>query len=94
MTNREKSCKDLVSGQWKQRQKDLQQEEFEGLSIDYVKPLLQNKDGLNDLLAVDIANIDLLAKQIDLLERAESFLASKLTKLVVTVIQWGQHILG
>ena len=51
-------------------------------SIDYVKPLLQNKDGLNDLLAVDIADIDLLAKQVNLLEQAESFLASKLTKLV------------
>ena len=51
-------------------------------SIDYVRPLLQNKDGLNDRLAVDVAEIDLLAKQVNLLEQAESFLASKLTKLV------------
>jgi len=51
-------------------------------SIDYVKPLLQNKDGLNDLLSVDIADIDLLANQVNLLEQAESFLASKLAKLV------------
>ena len=46
------------------------------------KPLLQNKDGLNDRLAVDVADIDLLANQVNLLEQAESFLASKLTKLV------------
>ena len=51
-------------------------------SLDYVKPLLQNQNGLNDRLAVDIADIDLLAKQVSLLEQAESFLASKLTKLV------------
>lgn len=51
-------------------------------SVDYVKPLLQNKDGLNDRLAVDVADIDLLAKQVNLLEQAESFLASKLIKLV------------
>jgi outer membrane protein TolC len=51
-------------------------------SLDYVKPLLQNKGGLNDRLAVDVADIDLLAKQVNLLEQAESFLASKLTKLV------------
>jgi len=44
--------------------------------------LLQNKNGLNDRLAVDVADIDLLAKQVNLLEQAESFLASKLTKLV------------
>ena len=51
-------------------------------SLDYVKPLLQNRDGLNDLLAVDVASIDLLANQVNLLEQAESFLASKLTKLI------------
>tara|TARA_R100000458_G_scaffold38523_1_gene36029 strand:+ start:267 stop:626 length:360 start_codon:yes stop_codon:yes gene_type:complete len=32
------SCQDLVSSQWKDRQKDLQQEDFEGLSFDYVEP--------------------------------------------------------
>jgi len=51
-------------------------------SLDYVKPLLQNKDGLNDRLALDVADIDLLSKQVNLLEQAESFLASKLIKLV------------
>ena len=40
MTDREKSCKDLVSGQWKDRQKDLEKygTDFEGLSFDYVPP--------------------------------------------------------
>jgi len=51
-------------------------------SLDYVKPLLQNKYGLNDRLAVDVADIDLLANQVSLLEQAESFLALKLNKLV------------
>ena len=37
MTDREKSCKDLVAGEWKDRQKDLTKEDFEGLSFDYVE---------------------------------------------------------
>ena len=51
-------------------------------SLDYIQPLLQNKDGLNDRLAIDVADIDFLANQVSLLEQAESFLASKQTKLV------------
>ena len=51
-------------------------------SLDYVKPLLQNRDGLNDRLAIDVAAIDLLANQLNLLEEAESFLASQLTKFI------------
>ena len=35
---RQKSCKDLVAGNWKDRQKDLTNPEFEGLSFDYVEP--------------------------------------------------------
>tara|TARA_B110000967_G_scaffold208610_1_gene261398 strand:- start:3262 stop:4638 length:1377 start_codon:yes stop_codon:yes gene_type:complete len=52
------------------------------LSLDYVRPLLQNKDGLNDRLAFDLASIDLIAKKASLEEQAESFLASKLTKFI------------
>ena len=37
MTDREKRCKDLVAGEWKDRQKDLTKEDFEGLSFDYVE---------------------------------------------------------
>tara|TARA_R110002124_G_scaffold244691_1_gene409775 strand:- start:12 stop:386 length:375 start_codon:yes stop_codon:yes gene_type:complete len=37
MTDREKKCKDLVSSEWKDRQKDLTKEDFEGLSFDYVE---------------------------------------------------------
>ena len=37
MTDRQKKCKDLVAGEWKDRQKDLQQEDFEGLCFDYVE---------------------------------------------------------
>ena len=52
------------------------------LAIDYVRPLLQNKDGLNDRLASDLASLDLIAKQVSLEEQAETFLASKLSKFI------------
>ena len=67
---------------WNRNDKDSTSLNTNVFSLDYMKPLLQNKDGLNDRLAVDVADIDLLAKQVNLLEQAESFLASKLTKLV------------
>ena len=52
------------------------------LAFDYVRPLLQNKDGLNDRLASDLASLDLIAKQVSLEEQAETFLASKLSKFI------------
>ena len=67
---------------WSRNDKDSTVLNTNVFSLDYVKPLLQNQNGLNDRLAVDIADIDLLAKQVSLLEQAETFLASKLTKLV------------
>ena len=67
---------------WNRNDKDSTVVNTNVFSLDYVKPLLQNKDGLNDRLAVDVADIDLLSKQVNLLEQAESFLALKLTKLV------------
>ena len=67
---------------WNRNDKDSTVLNTNIFSLDYVLPLLQNKDGLNDRLVVDVAEIDLLAKQVNLLEQAESFLASKLTKLV------------
>ena len=67
---------------WNRNDKDSTVLNTNIFSLDYVQPLLQNKDGLNDRLAVDVAEIDLLAKQVNLLEQAESFLASKLSKLV------------
>jgi len=67
---------------WNRNDKDSTVLNTNVFSLDYVRPLLQNKDGLNDRLAVDVADIDLLAKQVNLLEQAESFLASKLTKLI------------
>ena len=52
------------------------------MSIDYTLPLLQNKDGLNDRLASDLASLDLMAKQVSLKEQAESYLAAKLNKFI------------
>ena len=51
-------------------------------SVDYIRPLLQNKDGLNDKLNLDLASIDLMANKVSLEEQAENFLASKLSKFV------------
>ena len=51
-------------------------------SVDYVRPMLQNKDGLNDRLNLDLASIELMSKKVSLEEQAENFLASKLTKFV------------
>ena len=52
------------------------------LSFEYVRPMLQNKDGLNDRLAMDLASLDLIAKQVILEEQAETFMASKLSKFI------------
>ena len=35
---KEKSCQELVHGQWQERQEDLKDPEFEGLGFDYVEP--------------------------------------------------------
>ena len=51
-------------------------------SLDYTRPLLQNKGGLNDRLAADIATIDSQLKQINLQEQSENYLASKLKKFI------------
>ena len=67
---------------WNRNDKDSTVLNTNVFSIDYVMPLLQNRDGLNDRLAVDVADIELLANQVDLLEQAENFLASKLNQLV------------
>ena len=51
-------------------------------SVTYLRPMLQNKDGLNDRLNLDLASIELMAKKVSLEEQAENFMASKLTKFV------------
>ena len=52
------------------------------LALEYVRPLLQNKDGLNDRLVIDLATLDLIAKQVNLKEQAENFIVSKLSKFI------------
>ena len=51
-------------------------------SLDYTRPLSQNRDGINDRLAADIATIDTQSKQISLQEQSENYLASKLKKFI------------
>jgi len=67
---------------WNRNDKDSTVLNTNVFSLDYVLPLLQNKDGLNDRLALDVADIEMLANQVNLLEQAENFLASKLNQLV------------
>ena len=67
---------------WNRNDKDSTVLNTNVFSLDYVLPLLQNKDGLNDRLAVDVADIDLLTNQVSLLEQAEDFLALKLSQLI------------
>ena len=50
---------------WNRSDKDSTVLNTNVFSLDYVRPLLQNKDGLNDRLAVDVADIDLLATQVN-----------------------------
>jgi len=52
------------------------------LVFDYVRPMLQNKNGLNDRLSSDLASLDLMAKRVSLEEQAETYLASKLSKFI------------
>ena len=51
-------------------------------SVDYSRPLLQNKDGLNDRLNLDIATINIMASKVSLEEQAENFLARQLSKFI------------
>jgi outer membrane protein TolC len=51
-------------------------------SLDYTRPLLQNKNGINDRLAADITTIDTQSKLINLKEQSENYLASKLKKFI------------
>ena len=52
---------------WNRNDKDSTVLNTNVFSLDYVRPLLQNKDGVNDRLAIDVADIDLLAKTSELI---------------------------
>ncbi len=51
-------------------------------SIDYVHPLLKNKNGINDRLSTDLASIDIQINNLDLIEKQEGFIKDKLKKFV------------
>ena len=62
--------------------KDSNASHTNALALNYIRPLLQNKNGLNDRLLSDMASLDLIANKVSLEEQAENFLASKLTKFI------------
>tara|TARA_B110000196_G_scaffold48741_1_gene39397 strand:- start:8 stop:1384 length:1377 start_codon:yes stop_codon:yes gene_type:complete len=67
---------------WNRNDKDSTAVNSNVFEVGYIRPLLQNKDGINDRLAVDIASLDLAANKVNLEEQAENFLASKLKKFI------------
>ena len=52
------------------------------IGLNYSQPLLQNKYGINDRLASDIAAIEVKAQKLKSLESAEIFIASKIKRLI------------
>ena len=62
--------------------KDSKANHLNLFSVDYVRPLLQNKDGINDKLSLDLASINIMAEKVRLEEQAENFLASKLSSFI------------
>ena len=62
--------------------KDSKANHLNLFSVDYSRPLLQNKDGLNDRLNLDIATINIMASKVSLEEQAENFLARQLSKFI------------
>ncbi len=67
---------------WNRNDKDSTALNSNVFEVGYVRPLLQNKDGINDRLAIDLASLDLAANKVKLEEQAEIFLASKLKKFI------------
>ncbi len=53
-----------------------------GFSLDYTYPLLRNKDGINDRLSTDVAQIAISKNTLEQLEAQESFVLSKLSRFV------------
>ena len=56
------------------------------IAVDYSQPLLQNKGGLNDRLGADIAAIEVITQGLNRAEQSESFVASKIKRLIDLVL--------
>lgn len=66
---------------WKEKNKDVNNVRNK-FSIDYTLPLLQNKDGINDQLQYDLADINIHINTLEQAEKEEDFIADKLKKLI------------
>lgn len=53
-----------------------------GFSLDYTYPLLQNKDGINDRLSADVAQIAISKNVLEQLEAQENFILTKLNRFI------------
>ncbi len=51
-------------------------------SVDYSRPLLQNRNGLNNKLNADIATIEIAAQSLSRIEQTEGFISNKINRLI------------
>ncbi|RUA07090.1 MAG: TolC family protein [Gammaproteobacteria bacterium] len=71
----------IIKHTWSEKNKDLNSTHNQ-FSIDYVYPLLRNKDGINDRLSFDIAKISIAKNQLERLEAEEGFILKQLIRFV------------
>jgi len=66
---------------WKDKNKDVNTTRNK-FSLDYTYPLLRNKDGINDRLDTDVAQIAIEQDALDRAEQEESFILKKLKRFI------------
>lgn len=66
---------------WKDKSKDLDSSR-NTFSVDYTYPLLKNKDGINDRLATDVAQLSIEKNTLDRLEQEEAFILKNLQRFI------------
>ncbi len=67
---------------WKDKDKDGVDTTRNKFSLDYTYPLLRNRDGVNDQLDGDVAQIAIEKNTLDRLEKEEGFILKKLKRFV------------
>ncbi len=66
---------------WVEKNKDLDSNRNQ-FSVDYSYPLLRNKDGINDRLSGDVAQIAITQNKLERLEAEEGFILEQLTRFL------------
>ena len=66
---------------WKDKSEDLNTSR-NTFSVDYTHPLLKNKDGINDRLNTDVAQLSINKNALDRLEQEEAFILKNLQRFI------------